>query len=123
MHYSFMSTNLHWSTVALTSEQYLDFWLKSIGQIRQVQRDSPGGFKSIFDRHLEVGLVSSIEVPKLDEYFTRTNRQHINVCPGFSLWFRWALIEAEQLDGNGRFAKAVNQRLGEALGTWGQDFE
>jgi hypothetical protein len=119
MHFAFMSTNLVWVKPSLGAENYFKFWLENQNRIRQERRDVTE-FHSFFESLKGEGLIADEDMPKLDDKFTQTKRNSINVCPGLSISFRWTRDEACELDAKGEFVDAVRSRIEEALSTWDQ---
>lgn len=119
MHYSFMSTNLVGSKPAISVEEYLDLWLGTEESYGQVKREN---WEAVFAAHRREGLISEENLDELNRQFTSTARRTLNVCPGLRVSFRWPKALAESLDHGDCFVQAVQERVREALVTWGQPF-
>jgi len=118
MHYSFAGTHRHHSKATIGVEQYLDLWRDTQGYGR-VRREN---WEDVFAAHRREGLISENDVEELNRQFTNTARQTMDVCPGFSVSFRWPKASAEGLDQGDHFVRDVEERVREALATWGQPF-
>jgi hypothetical protein len=120
LHFAAINKHLCWAKNGrLRARDYFEYW-SGEGEIGQIQRDSTN-FQSYFQQLQDDGLISPEDLVELDRHFTNTNRQSINVCPGFRVSFSWTKAEAERIDAQrGRFADVVRSQMLEALATWGQ---
>lgn len=118
LHFAYMATNLHWCDVSLGIKEYLEFWRRNQGRIRQVPRDQYKGFLPLFEDLRREGLLGEHEIPELQKKTTETKRPVINVCPGIGLAYQWSLDEAAELDRRGELEKQAYERASEALATF-----
>ncbi len=119
LHFSFGAKNLVWPSTQLDSKDYLDYWRSHKDQIRQHARGR-SQFQDLFNAFFKDKLVTLEDLPAFDVQFTQTQRNSINVCPGWSLEFKWSKPEAAALDKRGDMIEAVRTKIEEAFGTWAQ---
>jgi hypothetical protein len=67
------------------------------------------------------GLLTETDREEFGAEFFDTNRSTVNVCPGVSLHYRWSRIEARDLDDNDRLTEEIDERVREAVRTWGAE--
>jgi hypothetical protein len=118
LHFSYMQSEIcNAEGTKLNLQEYLDYWASE--EIVQARRDS-NGFQNLFHQLLGQRLVDENDLSSLNENFTRTKRDHINVCPGFEVTFSWKRGDANRLDRKGCLCDEVRIKANEALETWGQ---
>jgi hypothetical protein len=81
---------------------YIALWQKCPNLISQMPLGPECEFREIFEKFVallvRLGVVSENEMERVFELTVQTARKTINVCPGLSLYYRWPLIEALDLD-------------------------
>jgi hypothetical protein len=122
LHFAFMAKHLCWAKGTKVSiRDYFEYWCGEAEIGQYARRPDPEGFQAYFQQWLNDGMISTSDIVELEKHFTNTERQSINVCPGFSVSFIWSKTEAERIDNQqGRFKEIVSARISEALTTWGQ---
>lgn len=119
LHFAFMAANQVWANSQLPVAEYFDYWKKNQTEIKQHKR-SDGSFKKLFNQLEGLRFLSPQNLTELNEKFEMTQRQTINVCPGFGLHYRWPLDKAVQLDDSGQFELEFKARVNQVFATWGQ---
>ena len=118
-HVSFMTSNLVWFE-SDEEKHYLEFWKKNVEKIYQQQRDQvPNYLKWLVDEKI-IYLTDDIE-EKLDEKFYDTDRQTLNICPGFGFIFSFTSSDAEELDKSGKLKSIIAEKIREGLKVVGID--
>lgn len=125
MHFAFMRSNLVWSNVKLSVEDYFNYWKENSSKIKRetVEGTHPQRFNELWDNFLEEGIISENDLLELEKHFGKTQRPNVNICPGFFVEFTWAKEEAEKLDNKKLFIREVREKIKEALSTWDQTME
>ena len=118
LHFSHMSQNLVHPNTELSLEQYLKFWKEHQEWIRQVKEDQ---FEELLDLLGSNGLLTETDREEFATEFFETNRSTVNVCPGISLHYRWDRTKALDLDKNDRLTEEIDERVREAVRTWGAE--
>ncbi len=120
LHFSHISTNLVYPIPEASFENYVRFWIEHRDWIRQVKEDQ---FDELLDLLAVNGLLTAADRDEFVSEFMETNRSTVNVCPGVSLHYRWGRSEALDLDDNDRLTEEIDQRVREAVRTWGAEAE
>jgi hypothetical protein len=120
LHFSHISKNLVYPNPEVSLASYLTFWTEHPNWIRQVQETDFGALLSLLDDH---GLMAESGREAFRSKFEATNRSTANVCPGVSLHYRWERDAAIDLDRNGRLKDEIDERVREAVRTWGAEAE
>jgi hypothetical protein len=115
MHYSFRASNLVWSSVGMSLEEYLAFWKKESETLNQVKR---ADFSKLFVQHEKLKLISKEDKEKLEAEFIETKRQTINICPGVKIKYKWPKLKATELDDRKMFVSDVKSHIDSALDSW-----
>lgn len=117
LHFSFMSTHLHWSSTSAEAADYFDLWAS--GTIAYGGTAARGfEYESRLTSMLEHRVITPGDVEELHRHFRDTARNHMNVIPGFRLRYDWPGATAEELDARGELVREVVERIGEARATW-----
>jgi hypothetical protein len=119
LNFAFMGRYLAGAQTRLAVEEYLDYWLARKAQIGRLARGVTGF--EMFSQLLSDGLISDDDLPKLHEISTNTQRQWVDLGPGFELRYSWRKPLAYERDKARAFAPEVKQRIQEAMSTWGQE--
>ena len=115
MHFSFGATNLVWSSVGMSLEEYLAYWKKENAALNQVKR---AGFSELFAQLEKLKLISNEGKEKLKTEFLDTKRQTMNICPGVTIKYKWSRLKATEFDNRKVFVKEVENHIDSALSTW-----
>lgn len=115
MHFSFRASNLVWTNVTIGIEAYIDYWVKNINKLGQVNRDQ----LYTYCQGLELaGIMSPEDLGDINTKILSTNMEKINICPGVHFSFSWTQKEAINLDQDDLFVDIVRQKICEAKGLW-----
>ena len=125
LHFSHVGTNLVWTSrdadLPKSLLAYVEYWKQNPGNIRQMPRDA-SNFQDLFAEFQQIGLISQEDVKELHKNFTNTERQHVRICPGIAVEFRWPSSTACSKDNHDDvLAKEIESRLLQALSVWGQE--
>ena len=118
LHFAHMSKNLVYPSPKVSLRRYLKFWQEHQGWIRQAKEDQ---FEELLDLLGSNGLLTETDRAEFESEFMETNRSTVNVCPGVSLHYRWDRTEALDLDENDRLTEEIDERVREAVRTWGAE--
>ncbi len=117
LHFAYMGKKLVWADTELENEAYFD--LASDGLAKQHKPANPATLLPLLDSWVNDGLISS-EKKGIEAEFLETNRDHINVIPGFKIYHEWDLEEVIRLEQSGELEKKILDLLARALATWGE---
>ena len=120
LHFSFISTHLHWADTPLAVSDYIEFWKSGKMEIESLYRDDAGSYRHNWDRLVAKSLISRDDVEQLEGKTTQTNRGRISMSPGLGISYTWPAVQASQLDRDGAFVCEVKERIREATETWGE---
>ncbi len=127
LHFAYISTNLVWARSKLGLEEYLQHWLEHRDDIHQIKRDDSSDshvFHDFFYKLLADKLITESDIKKLEDEFSATRRNSINICPGISMRFSWSKNKAQEIDSKkGAFCKAIRDKIKEAMETWDKQLE
>ena len=118
LHFSHIQSNLVYTTKDTSLESYLTFWQDHSDQIGQIKEEQ---FDDMLDLLSKNGFLDDEDRERFAAEFVATNRSTANVCPGISLHHRWSGTEAVKLDQSSDLASAVDERIREAVRTWGAE--
>jgi hypothetical protein len=119
LHFCYIGTILHANTgVSMTPEEYLEYWISHLDEIREVKRD---GFESYYKELLEKKMASPEDIEQLKKHFSETTRDHLRPCPGLEVYYTWSRKEAIQMDDKNRFQDEVRKKIVEGLDMLGED--
>jgi hypothetical protein len=113
-----MSKNLVYPSPEVSLRRYLEFWQAHPDWIRQVKEEQ---FDDLLDLLVANGLLTEADRDEFETAFMETNRSTVNVCPGVSLHYRWGRSEALGLDESDRFVEEIDERVRDAVRTWGAE--
>jgi len=118
LHFAHMSQNLVYPSPQVSLREYLAFWQEYQEWIRQVKEDQFDELLDLLARH---GFLRETDRDDFETEFMETNRSTVNVCPGVSLHYRWGRSEALGLDESDRFVEEIDERVRDAVRTWGAE--
>jgi hypothetical protein len=114
--------------VRFDADRYFSFWQARSQMIRE-ERDRQFVLGVWRDVWVAAGLVRTQDRNQILNRFSE--KQKVNICPGWRLRYQWPLAEAERLDslrtppGSRQtvFVTAVRKKMREAFSAIGQDFD
>ena len=118
LHFAHMSKNLVYPRPEVSLRGYLEFWREHKEWIRQVKEEK---FEELLDLLGRNRLLTETDRAEFASDFMETNRSTVNVCPGVGLHYRWDRTEALDLDNTGRLTEKIDERVREAVRTWGAE--
>ena len=119
LHFSFARKHLIWAKTTWKTCEYFDYF--------------SDGYRSLYgkksrDELLELAkqwegdeLIQSRDQKKIKAQFYTTNRQSLNVVPGFLVSRQWDLDEVIKLDRQGKRVEHIIGELAIPLATWGEE--
>ena len=115
-HFGHFERGYCWTCNRTDLDRYIDIWVSRIADEGAVGRsDWP-----VYWAWLEEERIACAEDwPEFKRHFVSTNRQKALPRPGLWLSRRWAMSDAEELDGSGEFARQVREALDHALAALG----
>ncbi|MDY0201943.1 MAG: hypothetical protein RBR40_13250 [Tenuifilaceae bacterium] len=122
-HVSFMSTNLvEFSTEREKYKDYLNYWEKNKNQIRQHKKEKEE-VKLFLKGLLEEGIINidKTKWEELDSKFFNTNRNTLNICPGFDIAYELKSEFCKEKDSEGSLVKYIAKRIETGLKFVGYD--
>ena len=123
-HFAFMQQNLFSGHGTIPVLDYIALWQSHRDWVCRMPVGLESGdeqrFRAFVTWLVHQRIVCENETARISEQTVQTNRKTVNVCPGVSLYYRWPLIEAVDLDKRGVFVDDVRMRLQEAFDAWGQ---
>ena len=118
-HVSYMSSNLVWFKSG-ESEHFLRYWEQNVGQIcQQAKEDVPNYLRRLENE--EIIQITEETKEQLDSKFFNTNRQTLNICPGFGIIHTISSTVAESLDKEGKLKSVLIEKINEGLKVAGLD--
>jgi hypothetical protein len=118
LHFSFIRENLVYPSSEVSFERYVEFWREHQDWVRQVKEEQFGELLDLLESN---GLLTEADRAEFESEFMETNRPTANVCPGISLHYRWGRTEALDLDDTDRLTEEIDERVREAVRTWGAE--
>ncbi len=118
LHFSHINKHLHWCRARKRVVPFVTFWLEHQGWIRNVKEEEFAELSALLDQH---GLTDGHDRREFERLFVDSKRSSVNVCPGISLTYRWTGAEAVRLDREGRLVTGVEERIRQAVRTWGAE--
>jgi hypothetical protein len=123
-HLAFRSDDLVHCKGTIPLMDYIPFWQKNRDLIHQMPCGPESEVREVFKKYVDllarVGIISEDEKPAIFKVTVDSKHPKINVCPGLSLFYRWELSNAVDLDRRDLFVDDVRARLQEAFDAWGQ---
>jgi hypothetical protein len=116
-HFGHMQRGFCWTTTSRDVDEYVELWTQEIHSAGAVAREDWDGYWGWLE---EERLAAPKDRPEFDRHFTDTQRQTASPRPGLELSRRWALAEAEALDGHGALHAQVREALEAALVAFGR---
>lgn len=114
-HFSYQASNLVYPTVKMDVNSYIDYWIKNVDLLKQIQR---ADFTDYFTQLQSVGIISSQDWNLLNEKIINKKYPNVNVCPGLSVFYYWSYKEAIEKDEGTGFVEVVREKINEALNVW-----
>lgn len=118
-HFAFRSSNILWTNVTGTLENYLKFWKDRVseGNLRQIVREQ---WDSYFSMLKDNEMLDSNDLVAINDKIIKTQMQKLNVCPGFSFVYTWTKQEAILIDKKSKssFSNEVASKIKEVLSVW-----
>lgn len=121
LHFSFGPRHLFWPNGPIGLKDYFAFWADRPSLFGQIKRSD--GFDKAFDRMLGEELVAESDRDLWDQKVVNTKRQSVYVCPGFDVSTTWTLADAEALDHGDKLRSLIDEKIRQAMSTWGQTVE
>lgn len=118
LHFSYISNHLVYPSSEISLSGYLDFWQEHQEWIRKVKEEEFDELLSLLGSHR---LLTETDREEFEAEFFETERPTANVCPGLSLHYGWSRSKALDLDDNDRLTEAIDERVREAVRTWGAE--
>lgn len=118
LHFAHMSKNLMYPSPKVSLKEYLEFWQEHQEWIRRVKEEQFGDLLDLLENN---GLLTETDREEFGSEFFETNRSTVNVCPGLGLHHRWERLRALDLDDHDRFTEEIDERVREAVRTWGAE--
>jgi hypothetical protein len=115
LHFSFRSSNLVWTNVNIGIQEYVDYWIKNIANLGQVNRSD---FYTYYKNLEQSVMISPEDWDEINAKVINTNMQKINICPGVHFSYSWTQKEATSLDKGDRFVDIVREKISEAKAIW-----
>ena len=100
--------------------RYLKFWQEHQDWIRQVKEEQ---FDELLDLLERNELLTETDRDDFESEFMETNRSTVNACPSVSIHYWWDRAEALDLDASGRLVKEIDERVRDAVRSWGAESE
>ena len=119
LHFSFMSKHLVWADTRIPVEQYFDYYKGARERYGQLAADK----KTLdvwLERWMKSGLMKSADAKEMRRQFVETDRQHVNVIPGFTLFRVWDLVDVLSLESEDELKAGIVAEFDTALSTWGE---
>ncbi|RLA53625.1 MAG: hypothetical protein DRR42_04200 [Gammaproteobacteria bacterium] len=118
-HVSYMSSGLV-GFDSDDSEDYLRFWEKNVGQICQQKREDVPHYLARLESESVIQLTEETK-EQLNNKFFNTERQTLNICPGFVIIHTINSTDAEELDKQGKLKHVLIEKIKEGLRVAGLD--
>ena len=118
LHFAHMSQNLVYPSPEVSLREYLAFWQEHQTWIRQVKDEQFGDLLDLLESN---GLLTGADREEFGTEFFETNRSTVNVCPGISMHYWWDRPRALDLDDNDFLMEEADERVREAVRTWGAE--
>lgn len=111
-HWGFMAAGYAWMKTPLPVEEYCAYWVKEIGETRELTRPD---WEPYWAKLQSADIVEAGAKEEFDAEFTRSQRQKAHPRPGLFCEFAWPLPEAKRLDDYGKLVETVRARLNQML--------
>ena len=105
-HFAYRSSNLVWTTVKVSIEAYLDYWLSKTSSLGQVSKQD---FEKYCLEIEKAGLISESDWVKLTDKILTTKIPKLNVCLGVNLTYTWSKDEAINVDDSKKLNKVIRE--------------
>lgn len=107
-HWGFMARGLSWTRSRLSTDEYVEYWIKHIGSTSPLNRDD---WQSELQRLVDDGIVDGDDLPQFEADFMNTERGSATPRPGLSLLRRWPLQALDDDDFPVQLSKALREAL------------
>ncbi len=114
-----MSKHLVWADTKMPVEQYFDHHKGARERYEQLTADKKT-LDPWLERWMESGLMKSADAQEMRRHFVETDRQHVNVIPGFTLFRLWDLADVISLESEEELKAGIVAEFDAALKTWGE---
>jgi len=118
-HVSIRASNLVWFQ-SEDNENYLHYWKKNIGQIKQQKRDNIPNYLQCLVNERVINITKEKE-EELNKKFYNKQMKTLNMCPGFGMIYTLKSNEAEELDKSGKLESILVEKIREGLKVVGLD--
>ena len=116
LHFSFMGTCLVQAKTKLKVQEYLNYFQnEEYGQIA-ANEDT---LLPLVEQWKEKDLISLADQQEIIDKFINTDRQHINVIPGFEVYRNWDLDKVIEWE-EGNLEEQIRDVINTVLETWGE---
>lgn len=112
LHLAFMSSNLVWLAPRINPFDYINFWQNKKQMIRQYRREN---FQELYDFLSSNGMLKDTELEDVHDHFDKTNRNHINLCPGLQITYKMPIDDALKYESMGNLPEQITQLVNQAL--------
>lgn len=113
-HLSFQASNLVTLNSSIHYSDYIDFWLNSPDLIHQRKKADLNQFLTTLQQK-NILIIDEKKVGELYSKIFNTNRNNINICPGFAAIFEISYEEASELDRGNLFESFIKEKIKEGL--------
>jgi hypothetical protein len=117
LHFFHIQKHLHWAKTEISYDEYFDYWKNNQDKIRQYKRNE---LTTVFKSLLDNKLICQGDIKELQSHFLDKDRQFMNICPGFKIYYKWSLQDAIKLDEKKRFTDEVKDKIKQSMSSWGQ---
>jgi hypothetical protein len=111
-HWGFMAGGYAWMKTPLPVEDYCAYWVKEIGETRELTRPD---WEPYWAKLQSADIVEAGAKEEFDAEFTGSQRQKAHPRPGLFCEFAWPLPEAKRLDDYGKLVETVRARINQML--------
>ena len=116
LHFSFASKHLIWAETDLETREYLDRFSDE-SSYGKMDRNRLLRLAAQWERE---GLIMAGGLNEIKDQFKNTERQSLNVVPGFSVTREWDLDTVIELEKRGELEACIIDALATPLATWGE---
>ena len=116
LHFSFVSKHLIWAETDLETREYLDRFSDE-SSYGKMDRNRLLRLAVQWERE---GLIMAGGLNEIKDQFKNTERQSLNVVPGFSVTREWDLDTVIELEKRGELEACIIDALATPLATWGE---
>lgn len=117
-HFGHFQRGYCWTSTTLEIDDYLDLWRDALDVRGKAILEAD--WDSYWSWLLAQRIAQPADRAEFDRIFVHSNRTTAVPRPGIALVYRWAMPEAEALDGQRRFSDAIQSTLNSALLAFGE---